>query len=46
MWSSSRFNTWISDTIAEKVDGRGAERVRTGKPANAAVSLSFVICQV
>jgi hypothetical protein len=37
---------WISDTIAEKVDGRGAERVRTGKPANGAVRLSFVICKL
>jgi hypothetical protein len=27
------------------MDGRGAERVRTGKPANGAVRLSFVICQ-
>lgn len=32
--SSSRFTAWISDTTAEKMVGRGAERVRTGKPAN------------
>ena len=45
-WSSSRITTWISDTIAEKMDGKGAERVRTGKPANGAVRLSFVICKL
>jgi len=28
------------------MDGRGAERVRTGKPANRAVRLSFVICKL
>jgi hypothetical protein len=33
----------MSDTKAEKMDGRGAERVRTRKPANGAVRLSFVI---
>jgi hypothetical protein len=44
--SSSRFTTWNSDTIAEKIVGRGAERVRTGDPANGAVRLSFVSCKL
>jgi len=44
--SSSRFTTWISDTIDEKSVGRGAERVRTGKPANGAVRLSFRISKL
>jgi hypothetical protein len=28
------------------MDGIGAERVRTGKPENGAVGLSFVICKL
>jgi len=44
--SSSRFTTWISDTIYERIVGRGAERVRTGKPVNGAERLSFVICKL
>ena len=40
------FTTWISDTIAEKMDRRGAERVRTGKLANGAVRQSFIICKL
>jgi hypothetical protein len=35
----------VSGTITEKTDGRG-ERVRTGKPANGVVRLSFVICKL